>query len=176
MGKNPLKPPEQGRANVQRSDNRQHDDESPPARRWAKRGQQTTGKRRAGISTKFHAVITSDGKLVEGLLAGGETHELKVAAELSRDRVGCAVIGDRGYDSDEFREELAGNNNRAVIPGRKNRRKAIAYDKEKYKKRGLIERVFGKLKENRRLALQYEKSDILFLGFICMAFIKIFLS
>jgi hypothetical protein len=42
------------------------------------------------------------------------------------------------------------------------------------KKRGLIERVFGKLKENRRLAVRYEKSDINFLGFIFIAFLKIF--
>ncbi|MDR1129161.1 MAG: transposase [Treponema sp.] len=42
----------------------------------------------------------------------------------------------------------------------------MEYGKEKYKKRGLIERIFGKLKENRRLAVRYEKSDINFLGFI----------
>ncbi|MDR2194159.1 MAG: transposase, partial [Treponema sp.] len=59
------------------------------------------------------------------------------------------------------------------IPGRKNRKKLIEYDKEKYKKRGYIERVFGKLKENRRLTVRYEKSDINFLGFILVAFLKI---
>jgi transposase len=60
-----------------------------------------------------------------------------------------------------------------VIPGRKNRKKLIEYDKEKYKTRGYIERVFGKLKENRRLTVRYEKSDINFLGFILVAFLKI---
>jgi transposase len=70
---------------------------------------------------------------------------------------------------------LEGNNNTPVIPGRKNRKEEIVYDKEKYKKRGLIERIFGKLKENRRLAVRYEKSDINFLGFVFMAFIKIHL-
>jgi transposase len=63
-----------------------------------------------------------------------------------------------------------------VIPGRKNRKEAIVYDKEIYKKRGLIERIFGKLKENRRLALRYEKSDINFLGFIFIAFLKFLIS
>jgi transposase len=120
-------------------------------------------------------VISSDGKLVEGFLTGGEVHDVKVAAELVEDIVGCAVIGDRGYDSNEFRKELEGNNNRAVIPGRKNRKEEIAYDKEAYKKRGLIERIFGKLKENRRLTVRYEKSDINFLGFIFIAFLKILL-
>jgi hypothetical protein len=59
-------------------------------------------------------------------------------------------LGGPGYDSDEFRRTLGSNNNDPVIPGRKNRKKPIEYDKEKYKKRGYIERVFGKIKENRR--------------------------
>jgi transposase len=98
-----------------------------------------------------------------------------VGRQLSEDIVGCAVIADRGYDSDGFRRELEGNNNLPVLPGRRNRKEEIEYDKEKYKKRGLIERIFGKLKENRRLAVRYEKSDINFLGFIVIAFLKIFL-
>ncbi|MDR1252254.1 MAG: transposase [Treponema sp.] len=85
------------------------------------------------------------------------------------------MIADRGYDSDGFRRELEGNNNLPMIPGRRNRKEEIEYDKEKYKKRGLIERIFGKLKENRRLAVRYEKSDINFLGCIVIAFLKIFL-
>jgi transposase len=53
--------------------------------------------------------------------------------------------------------------------------KEIEYDKEKYKKLGLTERIFGTLKENRRLAVRYEKSDINFLGFIVIAFLKLVL-
>jgi transposase len=128
------------------------------------------------MSTKFHAAITSKGGLIEGFLTGGEVHDVKAAPELINDIAGCMVIADRGYDSNEFRRELGGNNNTAVIPGRRNRKEEIIYDKEKYKKRGLIERIFGKIKENRRLTVRYEKSDINFLGFILVAFIKIFLS
>jgi transposase len=64
-------------------------------------------------------VISSDGNLIEGLLTGGEAHDTTVAAELTEDIVGCAVIGDQGYDHDEFRRVLAGNNNTPVIPGGK---------------------------------------------------------
>jgi hypothetical protein len=79
-------------------------------------------------------VVTSDGRLVEGMLTGG--HDVTVGAELIEDIAGCAVIGDRGCDSNEFRRELEGNNNEAVIPGRRNRKEEIVYDKEKYKKEG----------------------------------------
>jgi transposase len=136
---------------------------------------QTKGKSRGGISTKFHGAITSDGRLVEGFLTGGEVHDVKAAPELVEDIIGCVVITDRGYDSNEFRKKLEGNNNTTVLPGRRNRKEEIAYDQEKNKKRGLIERVFGKLKENRRPTVRYEKSDINFIGFILIGFLKILL-
>ena len=117
----------------------------------------------------------SGGNLVEGLLTGGEVHDEKVAGELVEAVMGCAVIADRGYAGDGFCRELEGNNNDVVIPGGKNRKEASVYDQEKYKKCGLIERLFGKIKENCRLMVRYEKSDITFLGFILIAFLKIFL-
>jgi len=84
-------------------------------------------------------------------------------------------VAGRGYDSDRFRRSLEFNNNAAVIPRRKNRRRPIERNTELYRKCGAIERVFGKLKENRRLAVRYEKSDANFLGFVLFAFLKILL-
>ena len=81
-----------------------------------------------------------------------------------------------GYDSDEHREYLKSNNNIPVIPGRKNRRIPIIYDKCLYKLRKNIEIFFGKLKENKRLAMRYDKSDQSFLSFIALASIKILLK
>ncbi len=124
---------------------------------------------------KFHLAITSDGQVVEGFLTGGNVNDIEAAPELVEDVIGCFVSADRGYDSDHFRRMLRANNNIPVIPGRKNRKKPIAYDTEQYKKRSFIERIFGKLKENRRLALRYEKSDRNFLSFILFAFLKLLL-
>ncbi|MDR1596913.1 MAG: hypothetical protein LBR99_04330 [Treponema sp.] len=67
--------------------------------------------------------------------------------------VWCAVIAYLGYDSNGFRREPEGSNNRAEIRGRKNLKEEIGYDKEQYKKGGLIERLNGKVKEDRRLAV-----------------------
>ena len=110
------------------------------------KGQQTKGVSRAGVSTKYHLTVTTNGLVVEGFLTG--------------------------YDRDVFRRILRANNN---IPGRKNRREPIEYDRERYQKRSYIERLFGKIKENRRLAVRYEKSDMNFLVFILIAFLKIYL-
>ncbi len=95
---------------------------------------------------------------------------------MTRDVYGCFVAEDMGYDSDQHRKELRSSNNIPVIPGRKNRKVKIQYDKEIYKLRRRIEIFFGKLKENRRLAVRYEKSDSMFLSMIAIAIIKILLK
>jgi transposase len=128
------------------------------------------------MTTKFHLAITADGHLVEGLLTGGNVHDVNVANELTKDVVGCSVLEDMGYDSDEHREYLRSNNNTPVIPGRKNRKIPISYDKTLYKLRRKIEIFFGKLKENKRLAMRYDKSDQSFMSFIALAAVKILLK
>jgi transposase len=151
------------------------DDESPPPRRGTKRGIQTKGVNRAGITTKIHLVISAQGHVIEGFLTPGNTSDITVAKELTAEIVGCYVAADAGYDSDPYREILRGNNNIPVIPGRKNRTEPVVYDKKIYRLRGRIEKTFGAIKEHRRLTVRYEKSDILFLAFIAMALIKPYL-
>ena len=81
-----------------------------------------------------------------------------------------------GYDSDEHRDRLRSNNNTPVIPGRKNRKVPIIYNKGLYKLRRKIEIFFGKLKENKRLAMRYDKSDQSFFSFVALASVKILLK
>jgi transposase len=107
--------------------------------------------------------------LVEGFLSGGNISDIIVANSLLQDVYGCYVVEDMGYDSDSHREFLRSQNNVPVIPGRKNRKVKIIYDKTIYKLRKRIEQFFGKLKENKRLAMRYEKSDSAFLSFIALA-------
>lgn len=124
------------------------------------------------MTTKLHLAITADGHVVEGMLTGGNVADITVADELTADVVGCHVVEDMGYDSDLHRRELEANNNIPVIPGRKNRKIAIVYDKIIYKLRQRIECFFGTLKENKRLAVRYDKGDNTFLAFIALAIIK----
>jgi len=129
----------------------------------------------SGITTKLHLAITADGHLVEGFLTGGNVHDVSVADALFKDVFGCYILEDRGYDSDAHRDFLRSQNNIPVIPGRKNRKVPIIYDKTLYKMRKDIEIFFGKLKENKRLAMRYDKHDHVFLAFIALASIKIML-
>lgn len=111
--------------------------------------------------------------MVEGFLSGGNVSDITVANSLFQDVYGCYVAEDMGYDSDAHREFLRSQNNIPVIPGRKNRKVRIEYDKTIYKLRKCIEQFFGKIKENKRLAMRYEKSDSVFLSFIALASIMI---
>jgi len=90
------------------------------------------------------------------------------------DRVG-AMLADRGYDSDEVRAEIAIHGIEAVIPSKANRRAPAAHDRNKYKQRNLIERMFNKLKNWRRVATRYDKTASSYLGFVTLASVKLWL-
>lgn len=126
------------------------------------------------MTTKLHLAITAEKHVVEGLLTGGNVSDITVADDLTADVVGCYVVEAMGYDCDRHRRELAANNNIPVIPGRKNRKVVVLYDKTIYKLRKRIEMFFGRLKENRRLTVRYDKMDATFLGFIAMAILAAF--
>ena len=60
------------------------------------------------------------------------------------------------------------------IPGRASRKKPVAYDTELYKQRNLIERMFGRLKDWRRIATRYDRCAHTFFSAICIAATVIF--
>ena len=79
------------------------------------------------------------------------------------------LIADRGYDSNWFRNELAARGIVSCIPGRKNRKQAIDYDKALYKQRHKVENMFAKLKDWRRIATRYDRCAHTFLSAINIA-------
>jgi transposase len=77
-------------------------------------------------------------------------------------------------DADWFRETLVDRGTKPCIPGRKSRKKAVKYDKRRYKRRNRIERMFGRLKDWRRVATRYDRSPTVFLSAIILAATVIF--
>ena len=84
------------------------------------------------------------------------------------------MIADRGYDSDRLREALAERGVKSCIPGRASRKEPIVYDHGLYKRRNLIERLFGRLKDWRRIATRYDRCAHTFYSAICLAATVIF--
>jgi transposase len=124
------------------------------------------------VTTKLHLVTTAEGHVVEAFLTAGNVADISVANQLYDNVFGCYVVADRGYDSDAHRAFLRSQNNVPVIPGRCNRKEEIIYDKVVYKYRKRAEHRFSNIKENRRLAVRYDKEDKSFMSLIALTFIK----
>ncbi len=86
-----------------------------------------------------------------------------------------AMLADKGYDADAIREQLSDAGIEAVIPAKCNRKNPAPHNAEKYKWRNLIERLFNKLKNWRRVATRYDKSKESYLGFVAIAAVKLWL-
>jgi transposase len=100
----------------------------------------------------------------------GQTHELVGAAELLR-RVPTPrrLIADRAYDARKLRDWLAERGCEAVIPPNPTRKNPHPYDRIVYKNRNLIERMFCRLKDFRRIATRYDKRADTFLSAVLVA-------
>jgi transposase len=86
------------------------------------------------------------------------------------------LLGDKGYDSDEIRDDLAKRGIEPVIPPRSNRNEQINYDRSAYKRRNLIERCVNRLKQFRRIATRYEKTARAYLSMLCIAATKLWIK
>jgi transposase len=83
------------------------------------------------------------------------------------------VIADPGYDFYDVRKPLKDTGRQPVIPRRKGAICPGVRDKQRYQTRSNIERFFGKIKENKRLALRYDKLDVTFFSFFALACLKV---
>lgn len=91
-----------------------------------------------------------------------------------------AVAGDRAYDSKDNRRWCWQRNIESVIPARKGLRngpgRPPTCDEEKYKRRNVVERCVGRLKERRRVATRYEKKASHYKAMLQWAFIGEYLK
>ncbi len=84
------------------------------------------------------------------------------------------LIADKGYDANSLRQSLADAGAEAVIPSTASRKRPIPYDRVAYRQRNLIERMFGRLKDFRRVATRYDKLARNFLAAAALAAIIIY--
>ena len=86
--------------------------------------------------------------------------------------------GDKGYRADWIDEFLLGLGIQPVIPSKENEDRSerpVKFDKRAYRRRNIVERLIGWLKEARRVFARFDKTAINFGGFIKMAFIQRYL-
>ena len=76
---------------------------------------------------------------------------------------------DRAYEGDKTRQFVRDLGMTPVVPPKANRKAEWEYDRETYKRRNEIERLFQRFKGCRRLFTRFDKLDATYLGFVSLA-------
>jgi len=111
------------------------------------------------------------------VLTPGQAHESKSAQALvdavkvGRRRRPARVAGDKGYSFPTVRRMLRDRRIRPVIPTRSDQAPDPAFDRAAYRRRNVVERLVGWLKERRRLCTRFEKLAENYLAMVKLAFI-----
>ena len=108
------------------------------------------------------ALVDALGNLARFILLPGQRHDSIGVKPLIADLNFDALLADKAFDNDWLRAELDNRGAMAVIPPKADRTRQIACDFAMYKWRHLIENFFCNLKQFRRIATRYEKTDISF--------------
>jgi transposase len=89
---------------------------------------------------------------------------------LARVPVVDEVVGDKGFDGDRLREACLDRGVNPNIPLKANRPPdRWAWDADGYRERNRVERLFGKVKQFRRIATRYDKLKATYLGVLHLA-------
>jgi transposase len=105
------------------------------------------------------------------MLTGGNVADCTAAEALLRRLPADAlvVVGDKGYDSNAVRDQVKGLGAFPNIPPKRSRKRRIYWCRDFYRDRNAIERMFGRLKDFRRIATRYDRRADVFLSAIALA-------
>ncbi len=120
-------------------------------------------------------VAASDRDGVIFSLSAGNCGDAPEGRTLLR-QIGCVkqpvhLLMDRAYEGDETRALATELGYIPVVPPKSNRKDPWEYDKELYKQRNQVERLFRRLKRFRRIFTRYDKLDVIFLSFVYFALV-----
>jgi transposase len=141
------------------------------------------GRSRGGFSSKLHVVTDGQGVPLAAEVTPGQQHEAtRFVPLMNAFRVGrrCRpqrLAGDKGYSYPRIRRWLRWHSIQAVIPQRSDQLaqhsgRPLNFDKTIYRRRSVIERCIGWLKECRRIGTRFEKLALNFLAMIKLAIIR----
>ena len=121
------------------------------------------------MTTKIHAAVDANGRLVRFIISEGQQAEVLQGAKLIEGLSIRYAVADRGYDANSLIEAIRSMGAEAVIPPRRHRKEQRAYDKAIYTARNLVERLFLKTKNFRRVATRYERLSATYAAMVATA-------
>jgi transposase len=114
-------------------------------------------------------VANAEGRPLAFVLTPGNIADISVAAHLLD---GIApprrILADKAYDADHLREPLEVQGTEVVIPSTRARRRPYPLNRRAYRRRNVIERMFGRMKDWRRIATRYDRLARNFLSAIAL--------
>lgn len=111
-------------------------------------------------------MVDALGNLARFVLLPGQRHDSIGVEPLIKDVDFGAFLADKAFDNNALRRELNERGSLAVIPSKADRKETIPHDAEMYKWRHLVENCIQRLKEWRRIATRYDKTDTSFGAFV----------
>jgi len=141
-----------------------------------------------------HLLTDGNGLPLNVVVSPGQAHESQYVAPVlnavrisgpgggrPRQRPHC-VAGDKGYSTRPVRGWLRAHGMQPVIPERSDQRaqrehrpgRRPQFDREVYRRRNVIERAAGLLKEARRIATRFEKLALHYLAVLKLEIIRLY--
>lgn len=114
---------------------------------------------RGGRTSKVHGLTDEQGRPRVLLISPGNTSDMVMAPALIEAAHGrfTKLIADRGYDSNALRAAVQAQGAEVVISPTRSRKTPLPYDRGTCRARNLVERVWCRLKDWRRIATRYDK-------------------
>ncbi len=146
------------------------------------------GRSRGGWGTKLHLVTDGAGLPLAVKVSAGQANEAPYAKPLLDSVRVCRpngtvrqrperVAGDKGYSHRHIRQWLRQRHVTVVIPERRDqvahrRGRPPKFDAQQYRRRNVVERCVGWLKQSRAVATRFEKLAIHYVGGVKLAMIR----
>jgi transposase len=140
------------------------------------------GRSQGGFGSKIHLLCDGHGIPLGVFVTPGQQHESTALEDLmghvlvprrrGRCRWPAKLAADKGYSYPHLRRWLKRRHIEPVIATRKDQPRDPDFDKASYRRRNIIERLVGWLKECRRLGTRYEKLAVNFVAFWMIAMIE----
>ena len=128
------------------------------------------GITKGGRNTKLHAACDEKGRPHVLLLTPGNTHDPKVAMPPTNALPPSDyLVAATRYDRNPFRPWLTSPGPTPVIPSKSNRKVQIKHDRQIYRQRNVVERMFCRFKDWRRVATRFDRNIKTFMATIAIA-------
>ncbi len=136
------------------------------------------GRSVGGLTTKIHLLANIEKIPLDFSLTGGQVNDSKEGKKLIGKNYSrfTTLLADKGYDTDKIRLILTEKRKYACIPAKSNRKFPEEHDRKLYKRRSIIENMFGRLKDWKGISMRFCRCAHTFDSSVCLALITIFLN